>query len=150
MEPGSGHLECLAWKRREIENYVCSQSTLESYARASAEASETTVLGPLFRVEESSQRVDTMREAIEEVQGAMATLGKGSPWNDDAKVSDDFLTPLFQKYFEKLGLPNLMNKKSFYELAEHVPNGEIDDEIVEKLDAIVRVAESATPGDSEY
>lgn len=150
VEPGSGHLECLAWKRREIENYVCSQSTLESYARASAEASETTVLGPLFRVEESSQRVDTMREAIEEVQGAMATLGKGSPWNDDAKVSDDFLTPLFQKYFEKLGLPNLMNKKSFYELAEHVPNGEIDDEIVEKLDAIVRVAESATPGDSEY
>lgn len=150
VEPGSGHLECLTWKRREIENYICSQSTLESYARASAEASETTALGPLFGVEESSQRVDTMREAIEEVQGAMATLGKGSPWNDDAKVSDDFLTPLFQKYFEKLGLPNLMNKKSFYELAEHVPNGEIDDEIVEKLDAIVRVAESATPGDSEY
>ena len=150
VEPGSGHLECLTWKRREIENYVCSQSTLESYARASAEASETTALGPLFGVEESSQRVDTMREAIEEVQGAMETLGKGSPWNDDAKVSDDFLTPLFQKYFEKLGLPNLMNKKSFYELAEHVPNDEIDDEIVEKLDAIVRVAESATPGDSEY
>ena len=80
----------------------------------------------------------------------METLGKVSPWNDDAKVSDDFLTPLFQKYFEKLGLPNLMKKKSFYELAEHVPNDEIDDEIVEKLDAIVRVAESATPGDSEY
>ena len=150
VEPGSGHLECLAWNRREIENYICSQSTLESYVRASAEASETTALGPLFGVEELSQRVDTMREAIEEVQGAMATLGRGSPWDDDAKVSDDFLTPLFQKYFEKLGLPNLMNKKSFYELAEHVPNDEIDDEIVEKLDAIVRVAESATPGDSEY
>ena len=151
VEPGSGHLECLAWNRREIENYICSQSTLESYVRASAEASETTTaLGPPFGVEESSQRVDTMREAIEEVQGAMATLGRGSPWDDDAKVSDDFLTPLFQKYFERLGLPNLMNKKSFYELAKHVPNDEIDDEIVEKLDAIVRVAESATPGDSEY
>ena len=153
VEEGSGDLECLVWKRREIENYVCSQSTLESYARASAEASETTALGPLFGMEESkesSQRVTTMREAIEEVRGAMETLGRGSPWDDDAKVSDDFLTPLFQKYFEKLGLPNLMNKKSFYELAEHVPNDEIDDEVVEKLDAIVRIAESAMPGDSEY
>lgn len=80
----------------------------------------------------------------------MEVLGKGSPWNDDAKVSDDFLTPLFQKYFEKLGLPNLMNKKSFYELAEHVHDAEISEEVVEKLDAIVRVAESAIPGDSEY
>ena len=150
VEPRSGQLECLTWKRREIENYVCSQSTLESYACASAEVSETTALGPLFGMEESSQRVATMREAIEEVRGAMEILGRGSPWDDDAKVSDDFLTPLFQKYFEKLGLPNLMNKKSFYELAEHVHNDEIDDEIVEKLDAIVRVAESATPGDSEY
>ena len=150
VEPGSGQLECLTWKRREIENYVCSQSTLESYARASAEASETTALGPLFGMEESSQRVATMREAIEEVRGAMEILDRGSPWDDDAKVSDDFLTPLFQKYFQKLGLPNLMNKKSFYELAEHVPNDEIDDEIIEKLDAIVRIEKSATPVDSEY
>ena len=38
-----------------------------------------------------------------------------------------------------------MAKKNFYELAEHVPDSEIDPEISEKLDAIVRVAESATP-----
>ena len=31
-----------------------------------------------------------------------------------------------------------------YELAEHVPVDEIDDEITEKLDAIVRVAQGAT------
>lgn len=150
VETEGGHLECLTWKSREIENYICSQSTLESYARASAEASETTALGPLFGMDESSQRVAAMNDAIEEVRGAMEVLGKGSPWNDDAKVSDDFLTPLFQKYFEKLGLPNLMNKKSFYELAEHVPDDEISDEVVEKLDAVVRVAESAVPGDREY
>ena len=141
VEAERGHLECLTWKRQEIENYVCSQSTLESYAHAS---------GPQFGVEESSQRVATMREAIGEVRGALETLGEGSPWNDDAKVSDVFLTPLFRQYFEKLGLPNLMNKKSFYELAEHVPDDEISDEVVEKLDAIVHVAEIAIPGDSEY
>ena len=73
----------------------------------------------------------------------MATLGRGSPWSHDAKVSDDFLTPLFATYFSKLNLPNLMNKKD--ELAEHVPEREIDDEIGEKLDAIANVAERATP-----
>ena len=61
-------------------------------------------------------------------------------------MSDDFLTPLFRTYFGKLGLPeDLMSKKSFYELAEHVPPDELDPEIREKLDAIAAVAASARP-----
>ena len=36
-----------------------------------------------------------------------------------------------------------MAKKNFHELVPHVPEGEIDAEIREKLDAIVEVAESA-------
>lgn len=35
--------------------------------------------------------------------------------------------------------------KNSYDLAEYVPGSEIDPEIREKLDAIARVAESATP-----
>ena len=85
-----------------------------------------------------------MREAVDEVSAAMRTLGKGSPWSEDAKVSDDFLTPLFARYFDKLGLPNLMNKKDFYELAESVPEDELDAEIGEKLDAIARTAREAS------
>ena len=73
----------------------------------------------------------------------METLGRGSPWSEDAKVSDDFLTPLFQRYFQKLGLPNLMNKKDFYELADHVPEDELDPEVTEKLDAIAQTAAEA-------
>ena len=38
-----------------------------------------------------------------------------------------------------------MRKKAFYELAEHVPQAEIDPEIGEKLDAIARTARSAKP-----
>ncbi|MDE0264890.1 MAG: hypothetical protein OXJ37_20980 [Bryobacterales bacterium] len=75
----------------------------------------------------------------------LTTLGKGSPWVPGIKVSDDFLKPLFEAYFKKLGLPNLVAKKNFYELAEYVPDSEIDPEILEKLDAIARVAESAKP-----
>ena len=144
--PMIDQIECLTWKRREIENYFCSQATLEGYAQA---VEEGDTLGPLFVLDEANRRVNIMREAIEEVQRAMRTLGKGSPWSSDVKVSDDFLTPLFQNYFRRLGLPNLMNKKDFYELAEYVPEDEIDTEIRAKLDAIVRVAKGATPNARE-
>ena len=139
-----GHL---VWERREIENYLCTQATLDAYARASAQEDEP---GPLLAIGEANRRVGAMREAIDEVRDAMETLGKGSPWSPDAKVSDDFLTPLFRTYFRKLDLPNLMSKKSFYELAGHVPDDEIDAEIGQKLDVIARVAGSASPIESDY
>ena len=145
--PESGYLESVTWRRREIENYFCSQATLEEYARSSAKADEP---GPLLAIGEASRYLDTMHEAINEVESAMETLGKGSPWDYDTKVSDDFLTPLFKAYFRRLDLPNLMNKKDFYELAQYVPEDEIDPEVSEKLDAIARVAESANPRVSEY
>ena len=134
-------VECLIWRRREIENYVCSRATLEAYATAAADA----VPGPLFTAAEADRRLQAMCEAIDAVESALKTLGKGSPWDADIKASDDFLNPLFEAYFEKLGLPNLMAKKKYYELADYVPDSEIDPEIREKLDAIARVAESATP-----
>lgn len=137
-----GPVECLVWRRREIENYVCSPSTLEAYAEASAREA---VPGRLLATVEVARRLDAMRQAINEVTAALKTLGKGSPWDADIKASDDFLEPVFKAYFEKLKLPNLMAKKNFYELVEHVPVGEIAPEISEKLDAIALAAQSATP-----
>ena len=136
-------VECLLWERREIDNYLCSRATLEGYAAASAAEA---VPGPLFTVSEAHRRLEAMREAIAEIESALTTLGKGSPWDPDLKTSDEFLLPLFESYFGKLGLPNLMAKKNFYELAEHVPAEEIDLEIREKLDAIAEVAELAKGG----
>ena len=143
--PELSPVECLTWKRREIESYVCSQATLEAYASAAAEKAAP---GPLFEEAEADKRLAAMHEAIAEIESALRTLGKGSPWDPDIKASDDFLVPLFETYFEKLGLPNLMAKKNFYELAEHVPRSEIDPEIVEKLDAVARVAVSAAPAEA--
>ena len=144
--PENPALEHLVWKRREIENYLCTETTLEAYARADAEAAQPM---PLFSGPETDRRLTAMREAVAEVGKAMETLGKGSPWSSEAKVSDEFLTPLFRAYFEKIEIPNLMSKKNFYELADHVPEDEIDPEIGEKLDAIAAVADSATPA-GEY
>ena len=137
------NVKILYWRRREIENYLCSPGTLEAYAESSAEADFRD--SPLFAANERIRRLNAMRDAVDEISAAMRTLGKGSPWSADAKVSDDFLTPLFARYFDKLGLPNLMNKKDFYELAESVPEDELDAEISEKLDAIARTAREATP-----
>ena len=97
--------------------------------------------GPLDELD----RQQKMSTAIEQVRSAMETLDMGSPWSPDAKVSDDFLTPLFRDYFERLRLPNIMNKKNFHELADLVPEDEIDPEVGEKLDFIAGVAESARP-----
>ena len=135
-------VECQIWKRREIENYLCSRSTLEAYATASAPETE---LGPLFTVAEAGRRLDAMRQAIDQIESALKALRKDSPWGDDIKTSDEFLEPLFGAYFKKLGLQSLITKKNFYELVEHVPVAEIDAEIREKLDAIVGVAEGSTP-----
>ena len=145
-EPRGGGLECLAWRRREIENYLSSRATLESYAMESARGYVAAQqLGPLFEPPEIERRVTAMNKAINEVESALERLDRGSPWDPDTKVSDEFLNPLFKAYFEDLGLPNLMNKRSFYELVEYVPDDEIDAEITEKLDAIAHTAEAASP-----
>lgn len=135
--------EGLTWQRKEIENYLCYPETLEAYARSTGTQE---VPGPLFSAAEADRRVRAMKEAIDEVTNALETLGKGSPWDAETKVSDEFLTPVFQKFFKKLQLPNVMAKKNFHELAEYVPRDKILPEVQEKLDAIVGVARSARPG----
>jgi len=137
-----GAVQCMMWKRREIENYLCSRATLEAYAIASARVDEP---APLFSDMEKDRRLSAMREAVAEVEEAMNTLGKGSPWDSQMKASDDFLIPLFKAYFAKLELPNLMDKKQFYELAMHVPEEELAPEITEKLEQIADVYASARP-----
>ena len=134
-------VESLMWKRREIESYVCTRSTLEAYAVGPASAAGP---APLFTVADADPRLRAMRESIDEIESALKTLGKGSPWDADVKASDEFLDPLFRSYFGKLDLPNLMAKKNFHELADCVPDSEIDPEIRGKLDAVARVAERAT------
>jgi AAA domain, putative AbiEii toxin, Type IV TA system/AAA ATPase domain len=132
----------LTWRKREIENYFCYPETLEAYAQQGA---ADAAAGPLFSEAEAQRRLNAMRESMVELEAALKTLGKGSPWDANTKVSDDFLAPLFQNYFKRLGIPNLMAKKNFYELASFVPVEKLDPEIREKLDAVAEVARLAKP-----
>jgi hypothetical protein len=130
------------WKQREFENYLCQKETLMSYAESLAKQESS---GPLFDDSQIARTRIAMEDSIRDIEKAMATLGKGSPWSPDAKVSDDFLDPLFGHFFKRLGLPNLMNKSNFHELARHVPPEIMDTEIRHVLDVIQEVYSRRVP-----
>ncbi len=127
----------LQWKRRELENYLCMQEVLLAYATHD-------LLNDLFRQAEATRRESAMRELITDLLPPVALRDLTHQWWFNTKVTDDFLDPLFERYFEKLRLPNLLRKTDYHILARLVPKDRIDPEIVEKLDAIVEVAKQAT------
>jgi predicted ATPase len=148
--PVDPNLTFLMWRKCEIENYLCFRETLEQYAfKEGWDRGESDYGGPLFSQPMADSYLNIMKECIKDIEKAMEDLGKGSPWDADTKVSDDFLFPLFNKYFKKLDLPNAMTKKNFHRLARFVPKDKIDQEVKEKLDAIVQVAKSAKPAEEE-
>jgi Fe-S cluster assembly ATPase SufC len=133
-----GPLEETMWSRREIENYFCAEDVLLAYARHD-------LPDDLFGRAESQRREQAMREAIKEVTDALRTLNKPDPWSTDIKASDEFLDPLFRKFFEKLKLPLQLRKSEYHILASLMPEDKLDHEIKEKLDDIVKVANQAKP-----
>ena len=128
-----------AWQRREIENYILSsRQVLIDWARAEA---EERIGGPLFSI----PWVSTMEERITEIENARATLRQESPWSPDIKVTDDFLDGLFETFFEKLEMPNLMQKTNYHTLVQYVQAEQIAPEVTKVLDAILEVAQRAAP-----
>lgn len=124
------------WQKREIENYLCMESVLLAFARHDQP-------DDLFGRAEAQRRVQTMRDCIQEITVALRTLGRPDPWSADVKASDDFLNPLFDLFFQKLGLPNLLRKTDYHALARLVPREKIDPEVISKLDGILAVAQKA-------
>lgn len=129
------------WRRREIENYLCYPEALLAYASKSIPEHP---MGPIFNTAEVENRRRVMDECIQDLIPRVALRDRQDPWWKDVKASE-FLDRLFRTFFERLGLPNLMNKSDYHVLADLVPDDMIDAEIVEKLDAIVAVAQKAHP-----
>lgn len=128
------------WKRREIENYLATPAVLLSYAEADAEQS-----GPLFAPAERKKRTDAMQECIDDLAPRAAIRDPRDRWWIDTKMSDDFLDRVFEAFFKKLGLPNLMRKTDYHVLAEFIAKDQIDGEIVSVLDEIVKTHKAAKP-----
>ena len=133
----STELSLYMWKRREIENYLCQREVLIAWAEDMGRRQEGPLFAPAWKAK--------MEEAIVEIERALKTLGKGSPWDAQTKVSDVFLNPLFESFFKKRGMPNLMQKTNYHTLARYVSESQIDPEIATVLNAIAEVAKRATP-----
>jgi len=99
----------------------------------------------LFGRAEAVRREQLMRECMAEVTAALATLRRPSPWSDDIKASDEFLNPVFERFFKRLGLPNLLRKTDYHVLAGLVPKDKLAPEVTAKLDAMLAVAKQARP-----
>ena len=134
----NGPLVETMWNRREIENYFCMEDVLLAYARYDLPSD-------LFGQAEAQQREKIMREAIAEVSQALRTLNKPDPWSADIKATDEFLDPVFKKFFEKLSLPLQLRKAEYHVLASLTSTDRLDPEIKEKLDAIAALARCAKP-----
>jgi energy-coupling factor transporter ATP-binding protein EcfA2 len=130
------------WKRREIENYLVSRDALLGYAESQATG---LMAGPLFEISEKQRLRSAMDEALDEIADALRKLGKPDPFSSDIKASEEFLGPLFESFFRKVGLPNLMRKTDFHALVSFIPPTEVDPEITAVLNAIVETARAAHP-----
>lgn len=116
------------WRKREIENYLCSKDVLMRWVDNQF---------PLFR--------QKMEEAISEVESARRVLGQTSPWDEDTKASDDALAPLFRSFGEKAGVAGQLLKSDYHFLVNFTEPADIDPEVVSVLDSIVDVASGAQP-----
>ncbi len=130
----------LMWRRNEIENYLVSRAGLEAYA--ATEASNASP-GPLFTQALIAERVDTMRQAIDRVRDGLRALDRPDYMSAELKGSAEVLQPIFNRYFDLLERRTRMRKRDLHQLIDHLPDDEIDPEIVEKLDAIAEVAARA-------
>jgi energy-coupling factor transporter ATP-binding protein EcfA2 len=140
LQSGPG-LQERAWRRREIENYLTTPEVLLAWSRAAG--AEGPLGGPLGAGD--WERV--MQDCLAELEQALEVTGKPSPWSPDIKATDEFLDPLFKRFFARVGLPNLFRKTDYHRLVEHLPAAQIDSEVSEVLDGIHAVATAARPGE---
>ncbi len=127
----------IMWTKREIENYLCTQEVLFSWAVHD-------VADDLFGRAERATRQRAMEKAIAEVTHLLEIDDK-SPWSPDVKATDEVLDRIFRVFFKEINLPLSFRKRDYHLLAGFLSKEQIDKEVVEKLDAIVQTASRAQP-----
>lgn len=136
LQSANGLTETM-WRRREIENYICTEEVLLSYARHD-------LPDDLFGRAESQHREQAMRDAIADVT-KLLEIDDLNPWSPDVKATDQVLDRVFKLFFKELALPLQLRKSDYHILARLVPGETLDGEVMEKLDAIVAVAKKSKP-----
>jgi len=127
----------IMWAKREIENYFCTQEVLYAWAAHN-------VADDLFGIAERATRQKAMEKAIADVTHLLE-IDEKSPWSPDVKATDEVLDRIFRVFFKEINLPLSFRKRDYHLLAGFLSKPQIDQEVVEKLDAIVETALRAKP-----
>ncbi|MFM7332979.1 MAG: hypothetical protein ACKO1H_00980, partial [Tabrizicola sp.] len=127
------------WTRREIENYLVTPASLIGFVNLGLAEDD------LLAEAERQHRTEIMQACIAEMEQALKVARRPDPWGPDIKVTDDFLDPLFENYYQRLGTPQQTYKRDYHGLADALPLELIAPEVVGMLDAIVEVAQNAKP-----
>jgi len=127
------------WSRREIENYLVSPESLDAFVNFGL--SQDDLLDKL----EGQHRSEIMGKCVAELVTALKVARRPDPWGPDIKVTDEFLDPLFENYYQLLGTPQQTYKRDYHALADAMPLDQIDPEVIRMLDSIVEVAQNARP-----
>lgn len=139
------------WPRREIENYLLPTETLRRYAeqsgRASVRSSSKEPRGTtLFEDPEGKRWQDAMEGAVANLTPPVALEDLEHQFWIDTKISDNFLAPVLERFFNEMGLPILLRKKNYYRLANYLSPPEVHQDVIEVLDEIAtRAAHATTP-----
>lgn len=127
-------LHILRWHRAEAECYLCTEAALVAWARGEQR--------DLF----GEHRAEAMGEAVREALKVLRTLGKADPFGGELRVSEEFLPPVFDAYRRLTGgEARMLSKATYHELVGFLPDGAIDPEVREVLDAVAETAGAAKP-----
>jgi AAA15 family ATPase/GTPase len=107
------------WNRNEIENYIPIPQTLKAF---------------ISKQNYGAMWLDRFNAIVNENIPPAALLNRQHGFWKTTKISDDFLTPIFVKFFDEAALPrSTMDKSKFYQLTEHIDKSLLDDEIEETI-----------------
>jgi hypothetical protein len=127
------------WSGREIKNYLVTPESLRGFVQLGLREDD------LIDQAERDRRVEVMDTCIAELTQALHVARRPDPWGADIKVTDEFLDPLFENYFQRLGTPQQIFKRDYHGLADAIPLEQIGQEVRDMLDAILEVANRAAP-----
>ncbi len=107
------------WRRNEIENYLPLPETLYSYA-------DSANVGTFWQTR--------LRDLVDGRIPPVALGNLSDSFWITTKISDDFLTPLFESFLDEAGMPRgIMDKSKFYQLVEYVKPDLIESELTDMI-----------------
>ncbi len=131
-------LEELMWSKRELENYLFKPYVLMDFAKGDDNYD-------LFSAADVESRRTAMKSAIEAIIPKIALDNYSDEYWTERKASEE-IERIFKEYFKHLGTPILVSKNKYHELVDFLKKEDVETEVKDKLDAILKICDSVSNG----